>query len=179
MGVPTGYVHIEAPLSRSASAFGAVDEVDVAFGAASGAAVGGSSATATTVTEKTERVVRQAYEHNHQGEAAYSNTFKGAAGARAYSSRSGGLDNIDDGDDQQPVQLNDTSAPGSSQIGAVLIRPETPRGQGDASDPVLTIFHTLRFNRKILFSLLCQISFILINIDNHFYLVFIASNTHV
>lgn len=130
MGVPTGYVHIEAPLSRSASAFGAVDEVDVAFGAASGAAVGGSSATATTVTEKTERVVRQAYEHNHQGEPAYSNTFKGAAGARAYSSRSGGLDNIDDGDDQQPVQLNDTSAPGSSQIGAVLIRPETPRGQG-------------------------------------------------
>ena len=120
---PTGYVYIEAPLSRSASAFGTVDEVD-------------ASATGRTVETVTETFVRSGYDgdNNAYGGQGHNNLYhnhKESTKARAFSSKSGGLDDIDEGEAHQPVQLNQASSTGGpSQIGAILIRPETPGGQG-------------------------------------------------
>ena len=134
---PTGYVHIEAPLERSASAFAAIDEVDTRV----------ETIQRGVDVESVQREVNvETIQRGLDAEElmARSKEYeRDEVKARAYSSKSGGLDDIDAGDDQKPVQLNLSDNKGPSQVGAVLTRPETPRRQGATSVFVLFSFNFL------------------------------------
>ncbi|ESN99346.1 hypothetical protein HELRODRAFT_189058 [Helobdella robusta] len=141
-GVPTGYVHIEAPLSRSTSALGRSDETAAGMSAnAAGATSGQQTTTETTIVKETfERNVPHA-----AGNASYVNhedvtkntmyAYPAKSQSRNEQTRSKSvLNEIDEEELRKPIQLNEIANSningGVSQIGATLIRPETPGGQG-------------------------------------------------